>query len=370
MPSIPTYDAPTQELRPLQAPDQSTVVTPELLGAGAAKQMRSGERLLSAGDQLADAARRMQQREDADSVFRAETTLKDGFITMEQDWRQNRQGRFAKGITQDANKWFDEETKKHVGNLQNDEQKRIFTQRAEQLRLHAMNSFSGYEAAQLEKSHDEAWTADKGVTVSAAVSNPTPQSIDNARRELERLNRYQAARKGWEPEQLKLEILKDKTALHRQTIQQLAQSDPKQAQIYFDKFKDEIDGDTHAELGEYAKKATATSQGETAAGDTWAKLGPKKDDDPVELDKMEAEMRKQFGDNEFARKAGIAALGQRAQAHNSSQRERQAANANVVIEAYRKGAGISQLQRMPEFDALPGVKKAEIKTTSLIGSTY
>jgi hypothetical protein len=144
-------------------------------------------------------------------------------------------------------------------------------------------------------------------------------------------------------------------------LQQLAKDRPEEATKYFEKFKDEIDGQLRAELGDSAKKASAIALGESAAAETWAKHGPAKDADPVELDKLEAKMRDQFKDNEFARTAGINALKERVAAHNSSQKEREAANVNAVMDGVRNGAGINQVRRLPEFQALPGSERLKIE---------
>jgi hypothetical protein len=439
--SVPQYNSPQESRRPAPLPDVSTpAATPDAFGGTAARnQIRTGETLMRAGAALADVKIDMQRRENADSVFRAETAIKDEHIKQEADWRQNRQGRSAKDLTKDADNWWTEAIKKQNESLATPEQRRLFTQRAEPLRQSSIASASAWESSQLEKSHDESWLANKGATISTAAANPTSGkpyisnadgsvstertitieaddkhyviptivggkqlskddavkawrtgdnkevgafnsaaeadafakqrtsqggglgTVDQARLEIDRLNRYQAARKGWEPERLAAENRKDLTVLHKQVIQTLAKDAPGQAEAYFKRYKDEIDGTQQAEIGDFASKASASRLGEDAAAETWAKYGPAKDADPVELDKLEAKMREKFKDNEHARTAGINALKERVAAHNSSQKEREAANVNAVMDGVRNGAGINQVRRLPEFRALPGSERLKIE---------
>jgi len=360
MAQIPTYDVPQERAGALPQPNVNSVASGELLGTGATQQAQFGRNLASAGNDLTDIAARMQSREDADMLFRAETGLRDNYIQYEQE-AQKREGRLAKGITDDTRKWWDDSVKKASENLANERQRRMFVMKMASTRQSSLETMSHFEFAQLEKSHDESWAADKGSAISVAASTPTDQSVANATTELKRLNDYQAARKGWEPSRVDAENRKDLTDLHTQVIQQLAQTNPMYAASYFQRHKDEIDGTKHAELGKYSKEATATANGEAAAADIWAQKGPKQDTDPVELDKMEQAARDRFKDDEYSRKAAIAALKERAASHNSSQKEREAGNVNSVMDAVRQGAGVTTVRRMPEFNALSGETKNKIE---------
>lgn len=352
MPKVPTYDAPQEQLHPLGAPRQDSVASPDLLGAQARNTEALGKGMLAAGTGLSAIAYKMQEREDADSVFRAETALKDEYIKYEQDVRKTRQGRFAKDLTTDTEKWWDERLQEHTKGLGNGNQQRVFSERATRLRQQSVGAVSQWEAGQLEKSHDESWQASKASTIGIAAATPTPQAIDSARLEIDRLNQYQARRKGWEPEKLAAEVIRDKTVLHAQVIQGLARTDPVAAKVYFDKFKDEIDGTKHAELGEFAEKVSANAIGETKAGEVWSTLGPKDDRTPVELDKMEEQLRKDLKGNEPALDSAIRRLRERVQAHKDSRRERDEGFESSVNKAILDGASMSQIARMPEFNRL------------------
>jgi len=346
MAQVPTYGAPQEQLRPLNPPD----VKPSQQG----KQIQQfGAAVQDTGAGVSAVAYKMQERENADSIFRAETALKDDLIKYEQDTRQNRQGRFAKDLVQDSEKWFEERMRHHVEGLGNDAQRGVFSQRATRIRQQAIASFGQWEQAQLERSHDEGWAANKGVTVSGVAASPTPEAVTAGRLELEKLNRYQAARKGWTPERLAQEQLRDTTAMHKEVIQTLVRTDPIAAKDYFEANKKEIDGTQHAEIGAFADKVTATAIGERAAATVWGTIGPKGDTDAVELDKMAAQIRKELKGNEPAIDEALKGLRERAVMHKDSRRERGEAMESGVNQRILNGESWAAIRRSPEFLALP-----------------
>jgi hypothetical protein len=361
MAGVPVYDAPQEQLRPLGSPDLHSVASPEVLGGAARNAEKFGKGLAAAGDDIAQVAIKIKQRDDADQVFRAETALKDAYLKQEQEWRKGRQGRFAQGLTQEADKWWNDQIQQQAKGLKSADAQRLFAQRAASYREQGLTTSSHWEQSQLVKSEDDSYKATQSSTVGMAVAAGTPVAVDSARDELRRKVTAQGALRGWTPEIVQAETTARLTDLHTQMVQGLAKDNPAQAAIYFEKFKDEIDGAKHAELGKFAQQASATHLGEVAADSIWQTKGPKADLDPVELDKMETAAREQFKNDDFARKAAIAALRERATAHNSSQAERKAANTNSVMDAVRQGAGINQIRRMVAFDALPGDEKARIE---------
>jgi len=354
MASIPTYDTPQVAPEALPLGRQTSVASPELFDHGAVEQARAGAAITAAGQGLAEIATRMRERDDADSVFRAEVSLKDSYLAQEQDWRQNKQGRFAKGLTQDAQQWWADNIQKHSEALGNDNQRRLFQQRALRYREAGMNSVSTFESGQLERSHDEAWKANKNVTISTAAAALTPEAVDNARLEITKSNRYQAARKGWEPEVLQAENLRDLTALHTQVLQGIAQNNPTAAKEYFEQHKDEIDGARQAELGRFAQQASATAMGERTADAVWQEMGPKFDTEPASLDKMEEALRSRLKGDDFALKAAIGAMRDRVSAFDKGRQEREASTESTVWKAVNQGASLAKVQAMPEYLKLDG----------------
>jgi hypothetical protein len=360
MAKVPVYNEQQVDPSPLRAPQLDSVVSPALLGEGARQQAQLGGALMKSGGAVSDMAVHMQDRENADSVLRAEVALKDAYIKQEQDWTANRKGRFAKDLTLDANKWFDEETKKHSDTLGNAEQRRIFAQRTAALRESGLRSVSRFETAETERSHDEALEASIGSSIGLAAQTPTTQNIEDARANIVGLYTRQAGRKGWEPEVLKDKVLQKTTALHENVIKGMAVNDPVGAAAYFETHKKEIDGKRHDELGKFAKDVSANAIGDQVAGALWGKHGPKTDNEPVNLDEMETKVREALKGNDVAVKAAISSLRERTSAFDKGVRERAAANAAAVSVAAMRGDSLAAIRAMPEFQKLDGTKQAQM----------
>ena len=360
MPTVPTYETPQEQPRALPSPDLRSNVSPELLDAGARQAQEFGNAAVRAGTSFAEIAARMQERKNADNALASSAALKDDYLKYEQDVRQNRRGRTAENLTADTDAWWKDNLSKYSDSLDNDAQRRAFAVRMMPFRRTSLESMSVFEANQLEASHDQSWQADKNLTVSTAAATPTPQNVDAARLELQRLDRYQASRKGWDASTLAAVTLQDTTQLHKQILQGLAQSDPMGAQAYFEKFKGEIDGSLHAELGNFAKKSSANAVGEAAANDVWGAIGPKTDREAVSLDKMEEAVRTKFKDNPDAMKAGIAALRDRTTAFDKGRQERDDATEADVWKAINGGATLPQIRALPQFLQLNDKKQGAI----------
>lgn len=352
MPKVPTYDTPQSTLAPLPGVRQNTVASPAMFGGRAQQMADAGKAMATAGGDIAAVGYQMQQKDDADSVFRAETALKDEYLQYEQEARKSRTGRFAKDLTKDTEKWFADRIKHHVGNLSNVDQRRVFSQRATRLRQQAAGSVSTWEASEVNKSLVEGAHASIAASVQLAAANPSPAAIENARLDASTNLRAIGATVGWTSEKLSGEILRATTMLHTQVIQGLARTDPVAAKAYFDMHKSEIDGTKHAEIGEFAQKVSATAVGERTADALWQTAGPKSDRDPVELDKLEGEIRKTLRGNEPAMHAAITALRERTQAFKDARRERDNALEAKVNDAILRGASRVSVARMPEFSML------------------
>ena len=154
MPSVPRYDAPQVELRALPDTRQSSVASPSLFNAGADQQVALGRGMMQAGEQINAIATRMQERENADLLFRAETTLKDEYLKHEASIRE-RKGQNAWGATAETEQWFAEQEKKHADTLGNDVQRNLFRQQVTRLRQSAMGTISSYESGERRRSIEE-----------------------------------------------------------------------------------------------------------------------------------------------------------------------------------------------------------------------
>ena len=349
MAKIQTYDNSVVNEAALPGARVESVATPALLG-GAAEQLGAfGGGVTRAGTGIAAVASRMAERENADAVFNAETSLKADYLDYEASVREQRQGQYAKGVTKDTATWWKDNINKRVEALGNPEQQRIFTQRASGLQFNSLEGVSRFEGAETEKAHDASWKADKITTVNITAANPDPLNVDAGIAQIKNLNKYQAARKGLGADVLVAMNEADITDLHKQAIQTLVRQNPAAAQTYFEQHKDQIAGSVRAEIGEFAEKATAEAVGVRTGSEIWASLGPQADTQGAQLDKMEEEARKRLGDNTFALKATISNLRERVQAFDKGRVEREDATESAVNKAVLNGATPAQVRAMPEF---------------------
>lgn len=268
MPRIPTYDELQVAPAPVRGPNLSSPASPELFGEAARQQAELGKGLTSAGTGAVAVATVIQERENADSVLRAETAVKDEYLKYERDAQANRQGRFAVGLTEDTQKWWDDALKRHGDALGNDEQRRAFGMRLAATRHTSMQGLSRFEAQQRERSWLDSEAAATGATISLAAANPTNESIANAKTAIlgatERIGRA----KGWTPETLASERMKLTTGLHQEVFNNLLQKDYLAAKSYFEANKAEIDGAKHDSFGkqlrEGGKDTLAQNYGDAA----------------------------------------------------------------------------------------------------------
>ncbi len=305
MPRIPTYDTPQVESRALPGVRQSSVASPALFGAAAEQQIAMGKSLLAAGTGLANADMVRQDRENADMLFRAETALKDDYLTYEDDVRNNRHGQKAWGVTKDTDKWFADQEKKHSEILTNDVQRQLFNRSVTKLRQSAMGSMSTFEAGERRKSLEESsrasivgsinlaaakaaeWyakppepvaqpageattTVDENGTPVTTVKGPievtaAPDPINGIKRDI--LNRVQVLSdlNGWSPERKAAEEATHLTNLHKQVIQNLADKNPAKAREYFEANKEEVNGTEYEGIDKLVKHGETKQAGFTFA---------------------------------------------------------------------------------------------------------
>lgn len=187
-----------------------------------------------------------QDDEDAAAVFAKKNQFREAMLGIQDQVRQ-RQGMNANG----AAGWADGEIQKlrdkTMAELGNDRQRGIFAQDAESIRISSMESFNNYERQQLEQGHDDEWSASKDLAVRQAQQDPSTAGSVEA--EITRANQYQAARKGWSPEVLQAETLKDLTKMHGGILDALVDADNLSgAQAYLKQHRDKIDAGDAAAL--------------------------------------------------------------------------------------------------------------------------
>jgi len=107
---------------------------------------------------------------------------------------------------------------------------------------------------------------------------------------------------------------------------------------------------------------SSLTDGENAAEDIWAKTVKPGYNNPVDLAAMEKQVREQFKNDPTRQKAGIAALRERKQAWDESQKEFNAANTNGVYAILDSpGGSLSKAKKSEAWAALPAIERDRIE---------
>jgi hypothetical protein len=279
MPRVETYNTPQVEQRALPGARQSSVASPALFGAAAEQQEQMGKSMLVAGTGVANAANVMQERENADMIFRAETTLKDDYLKYDRSAR-GRRGQQAWGVTAETEEWFGEQEKQHTKILENDKQRYLFKQSLTKLGerrrsieesanasiVSSINTAAASAAEWYSTPPGETGSTPSQATVTTVGPDGTPEVAVKgvevtARRDpitgikSDILKRVQVLSQlnGWSPERKEYEEAKHVTNLHKQVLQVLADKDPSAAREYFDVNKAEINGSEHDNINKVLK---------------------------------------------------------------------------------------------------------------------
>lgn len=227
--------------------------------------LQVGQTLDQVGAQATDAAVRLQERANADSIFKAEADLKDQYLQFEQGVRQRR-GTQAWGVTNDASQWWDKNTKTISDNLQNDAQRNIFMHSAANLRSSSLTSISQYENEQQHQSVEDSAKASITGSINIAAANPTDPTI-LAQSKSDVLKRVQVMSQinGWTPERYQAEQGNALTDFHKQVIQAQIDTAPDAARAYYDANKDQINGMDRDVIDKQIRVGTIRQVGQQAS---------------------------------------------------------------------------------------------------------
>ena len=264
MPQVPVYNNAQVAEAPLPGARQSSIASPSLFAGNAEQVQQLGRAVTGAGTAAINIATQLQERENADMIFRAETALKDDYLKFEQQTRQ-RKGVNAWGVLPDTEKWFSDQEKKHTELLQNDAQRYLFGKTFSRMRQSAMAGAAEYESAERRRSLDESASASIIGSINMAAAAASSGQIGGApvvttdadgnqvvtvgrdlmtgiKRDILNRVKVQSDLNGWSPEQRDAIEAKHLTNLHKQVIQNLADKNPDAARKYFDANKAEING--------------------------------------------------------------------------------------------------------------------------------
>lgn len=257
---VPTYDNFTQQPDQAQAPRVAPVgVGDAFVALGAATQQSAA----AFGNIVAD-----QQHElNADAVLKAETSLKNDYLTYQQSL-QNRRGQNAWGVTQDVSDWFDKQRKQYGDTITNPEQQKAFSASFNQLRESGLSSAGQFEAQQRHTSLEESGKASISASINiAAADHNNDATILGAKQDIAKRIQLLGQMNGWSPEVQQAELDQYITDLHKQVIQARIDEDTASAQAYYDANKAEIDGSQRDAIDKLLKHGTDREQAQKGAAD-------------------------------------------------------------------------------------------------------
>lgn len=266
--SIPTYDSTrTLPAAPNSLPSvrQTAAPTADQLGGNARTPTDYvGAGMQHAGRDFMEVGLRMQEKEDADAVMRAEVLLKDRAREAQTDWG-SRRGVNAKGVTQEAGEWYYREGSKIAGTL-NDRQKRVFGQTLERMRAQSLDSVSRHEVNERNTALAESAEASIVGSIMFAVENSdVPEAPGIAGAEIDNRVSMLAQSLGWSPERTHIERVKYQTQLHGQIINRLMVDNPDAAEEYLKRNEGNIDPTVVSKLRKGVEASTSVRRAQSFA---------------------------------------------------------------------------------------------------------
>jgi len=292
MPRIPQYDQ-QAELRPLPNARQDTIASPALLSGNADAANALGKGLMNFGGAVGDIAAKMQDRENADLIFQAETVFNEGANQAVVEARQRR-GANAKNVANDVDTSLLDLARKSSEGLTNEVQRKLFSQQVAKSRGRIRGAMGEFEWNERRQSVVESTTAVIGTTVQSAAAAaalgflktepggaPTTEGnpvdvmggthISAFKKDIKQHLGVLAEINGWTPAKHSFEEAKFVSQLHEQVLRGLVDTNPKGAKEYFDKFKTEIDGRKIGDFDKLVKAGNSVMVGQTIRDEIIAK---------------------------------------------------------------------------------------------------
>ena len=267
MPTVPTYDQPQESTRAAPLPQMS----PAAAGTTGRQTSEFGQALGRASGDFTRIALDMQERENADRILRTEAMLKEAETQFHTSLAERR-GQNAWGVTQEATKWWDENSRKLADQLDNDAQRRAFDQMVLRRRGESIGYVSRYEAGQRQQSlTDAAQASIQGSIDSAAAAHADPQIVETNRAQVQRNVQALAKLQGWAPEAAQLALSEELTKFHSGVLLAKIDEDPDGARDYYAAHKDEIAGGARPQIEKALRVGTLRSLSQSASEEIMAK---------------------------------------------------------------------------------------------------
>ena len=375
MPRLPTADdmgqRPTGSTKGGISP--LNLKTPQM-GHEAQALVEFGNAMKGVGDSIARMAAKEKAELDAARAEEATSGLLDNYLEFEYGEKDG----FNNILTGDAVKrpLIEEYREKRDGvkkalreGLANEDQKIAFDKRAQiadrqfdgRLYAHIANQSRAYQGVVSE-----------GVRATerrmAALNWNQPGQIElsilRTGMEVERKARLDGLDPAREGDRQVIDTLKviAETQIHADVVDQMILTGKDSAAAaYYETVKPRLTPEAIIVLGSKVDASTTDGESIRGADMAWEIAGPQGPNDPVRLDIMEKILRDKYSDDPKVMKSAIQDLRSRAQAHDDGQREYAASNQASVLAAFHDGATLKDVQGMPEYWALDGEQRIELR---------
>jgi hypothetical protein len=346
-------------------------------GQEAQALVQFGQSLKGVGDSLARLALKEKQELDAARAEETTSELLDKYLVFE--YGAEGQEGFTQVLTGDAvkrklaeeYKGKREETKKALReSLANDDQKRMFDQRANI----ADRQFDARVYRHVaEQSRAYQGVVSEGVRATerrmAALNWDQPGQIElsilRTHMEVERKARLDGLDPERQGDRQVIDTLKviAETQIHADVVDQMILTGKDSAAAaYYEAIKEKLTPEAIITLGSKVDSATTDGEAIRGADMAWEAAGPQEPNDPVRLDIMEKMLRDRYSSDPKVMKSAIQDLRSRAQAHDDGQREFAASNSASILDAWRRGASVKDLQSTQEWSDLDGTQREKLRT--------
>lgn len=265
---VPTVDGPSVQQ---QATPNAYQTAPNGPGAGAVRAQQLGQ-LAGAVNEYAAYQQREQNKADLDSVFRAETALKDDYLKFERE-QLGLSGIDAKGAAERSEKWWGEAKLKYSGELSEraySAYERSFTQ----LRQASASTLMRHEQTQTDRALEASAKARIGSAIELAQSDPNPERLATAKREIIEAVSIVGNRAGLPPEAIQAQLAESLTLMHRGVVMRMLDAEQfDEAKAYYFGNKKEINGGTQLALEKSLDHSGKLQKAQTAADEIMGRFG-------------------------------------------------------------------------------------------------
>jgi hypothetical protein len=369
MPRVQAYGGPKVKPEPIPRARLTEAPSPEAYGAGLGDVMA---RLGTQGFWLLEASERQRQDELALlEASRGLDAIEQQVLYSPDKGALNIKGKDTLPLHDKVLEAFDLQADMLAGNLANDRQRLAFerararsrSQILQSVDVHTMREMASYEAQVVESS--------LSTSVDLGINNAGhPERLAAELKKQNDIIRQYGPRLGMPPEKIEEQIAKYRNATLEGAITLLTTlRQDRAARLMFEgaNAAGQLQGEALTRVTKMVEAASTDAEGVRNAETLWQELGPKGDDDAIEIDKMEAAARERYKDDIPVQKATIAELRSRKQGVDAARTDRREAIAGALWGAVAAGKTFAEVRGMPEWaEALKattgGQLQAQLKT--------